>query len=122
MEWRSGNAVLRCEHACRQSAFARNDPGGIDYRARHKIQSFFPGSRPLRRELYVKHMEFFEAGSNHNERLFLSGNPSKIGRRKRLEVVLHLAGNYPTWWKGRRFSHPVAVWAAGTNAKRTRDI
>jgi hypothetical protein len=28
----------------------------------------------------------------------------------------------PRLWRGRRFSHPVAVWTAGKDAKTTRDI
>jgi Terminase large subunit, T4likevirus-type, N-terminal len=38
------------------------------------------------------------------------------------EMTLHLTGNYPDWWKGRRFSHPVSAWAAGDSSKTTRDI
>jgi len=95
----------------------------LEYRATHKIESFFPDSGPLRRELYVKHLEFFAAGAKHNERLFLGGN--RVGKSEGVgayECVLHLTGNYPAWWKGRRFSHPVSVWAAGKDAKTTRDI
>jgi len=95
----------------------------LEYRATHRIESFYPETGPLRRELYRKHMDFFEAGARHNERLFLGGN--RVGKSEGVgayECVLHLTGKYPAWWRGRRFGHPVAVWAAGKDAKTTRDI
>lgn len=37
------------------------------------------------------------------------------------EVAMHLTGDYPDWWEGRRFEHPV-VWLAGSeSAELTRD-
>jgi len=95
----------------------------LEYRATHRIESFYPETGPLRRENYPKHMDFFAAGARHNERLFLGGN--RVGKSEGVgayECVLHLTGKYPAWWRGRRFSHPVAVWAAGKDAKTTRDI
>jgi phage terminase large subunit-like protein len=38
------------------------------------------------------------------------------------ELTLHLTGQYPDWWKGRRFSHPVSTWAAGDSGKTVREI
>ena len=38
------------------------------------------------------------------------------------ETALHLTGEYPDWWDGRRFEHPVEVWAAGDTSETTRDI
>ena len=95
----------------------------LEYRATHRIESFYPETGPLRRENYPKHMDFFAAGARHNERLFLGGN--RVGKSEGVgayECVLHLTGKYPAWWRGRRFGHPVAVWAAGKDAKTTRDI
>jgi phage terminase large subunit-like protein len=95
----------------------------LQWRAQHKLESFYPGTGPLRRELYVKHMEFFEAGATKNERLFMAAN--RVGKSEGVgayEMTLHLTGNYPAWWKGRRFKRPVAAWAAGKDAKTTRDI
>ncbi len=95
----------------------------LQYRAQHKLESFYPETGPLRRELYVKHVEFFEAGSTKNERLFMAAN--RVGKSEGVgayECALHLTGNYPDWWKGRRFARPIAAWAAGKDAKTTRDI
>lgn len=91
--------------------------------ARTKINSYFPDTGPLRRELYPKHCEFFEAGIDRRERLLLAAN--RIGKTEGVggyELTLHLTGRYPAWWKGRRFSRPGAFWAAGDNSKTVREI
>lgn len=38
------------------------------------------------------------------------------------ETTLHLTGEYPEWWQGRRFDGPVERWAAGKTNETTRDI
>jgi len=83
----------------------------------HKIESFYPDSGPLRRERYAKHLEFFSAGASRNERLFMAAN--RVGKTEGVgayETTLHLTGNYPPWWLGRRFTRPISAWAAGQAA------
>jgi hypothetical protein len=43
-----------------------------------KIDSYYPDSGPLRRELYPKHLQFFEAGATRRERAFLAAN--RVGK------------------------------------------
>jgi len=38
------------------------------------------------------------------------------------ELTLHLTGQYPDWWPGRRFTKPVRAWAAGDSGPTVRDI
>lgn len=38
------------------------------------------------------------------------------------ETTLHLTGDYPEWWQGYRFNHPVDWWAASDTTETTRDI
>lgn len=87
-----------------------------------KFGTYFPDTGPLRRELYTKHLEFFEQGANFRERCFMAGN--RVGKTiaGSYEVTCHLTGNYPHWWLGRRFNAPVRVWAAGKTNETTRDI
>jgi phage terminase large subunit-like protein len=75
-----------------------------------------------RRELYPKHLEFFEAGANYRERCFLAAN--RVGKTTcgSFEVTCHLTGNYPAWWTGKRFASPVRAWACGRRNETTRDI
>ncbi len=95
----------------------------IRYRAEHKVDSFYPETGALRRELYKKHVEFFAAGARKNERLFMAAN--RVGKTEGVgayETALHLIGEYPDWWPGRRFTKPISAWAAGQTSKTTRDI
>jgi phage terminase large subunit-like protein len=92
-------------------------------RSRRKIGQLFPDEGPLRRELYAKHLQFFAAGLEHEERCFLAAN--RIGKTTSAggyEVALHLTGLYPKWWPGRRFDRPTTGWAAGDTGQTTRDI
>lgn len=88
-----------------------------------KIRTYFPDEGPLRRELYKKHLAFFEAGRTFRERAFIAAN--RVGKTESgggYEFVLHLTGNYPAWWQGKRFDRPISAWAAGDTGKTVRDI
>lgn len=91
--------------------------------SRRKIDTMYPETGPLRRELYPKHMEFFAAGAKYRERCALAAN--RVGKTEGMggyETALHLTGRYPDWWPGRRFDRPVHFWAAGKTNETTRDI
>ena len=88
-----------------------------------KLFYYYSESGPLRRELYAKHMQFFSAGKTHIERLFMAAN--RIGKTEGAggyEMTLHLTGEYPVWWSGRRFDRPIEAWAAGDTNTTVRDI
>ena len=88
-----------------------------------KLYTYFPETGPLRRELYPKHAEFFRAGKEYRERAMMAGN--RVGKTESCtcyEATLHMLGEYPVWWEGRRFDRPVRCWFAGTTAETTRDI
>lgn len=87
-----------------------------------KFQSLFPDDGPLARKFYTKHVEFFEAGTKYRERCFMAGNRTGKTVAASYEITCHLTGLYPEWWKGRKFSRPVKVWAAGKTNETTRDI
>jgi phage terminase large subunit-like protein len=91
-------------------------------RSRNKIASYFPDDGPLRRELYTKHLEFFRLGKIHMERAFMAAN--RVGKTVvgAYEVTVHLTGEYPAWWDGRRFDRPTDWWAASDTSETTRDI
>jgi phage terminase large subunit-like protein len=92
-------------------------------KSRRKLQTYFPDNGPLRRELYIKHQEFFAAGAGHRERLMLAAN--RVGKTEGVggyELTLHLTGQYPPWWIGRRFDKPIKAWAAAKSGKTGRDI
>lgn len=91
--------------------------------AGNKLLTYYPDTGPLRRELYVKHCQFFAAGKTKKERLMLAAN--RVGKTEGVggfELVLHLTGKYPDWWIGKRFNRPISSWAAGDTGKTVRDI
>lgn len=83
---------------------------------------YFPDRGPLARKHYPKHIEFFRAGRTHMQRLMMAAN--RVGKTDAgaYEVTCHATGLYPDWWEGRRFDHPVEVWACGTTSETLRDI
>lgn len=92
-------------------------------RKRRLIETLYPETGPLRRELYPKHLEFFQAGARYRERCAMAAN--RVGKSFGMggyETALHLTGLYPPWWPGRRFDHPIEAWAAGKTNETTRDI
>jgi phage terminase large subunit-like protein len=95
----------------------------IEREKRNSIAKYYPDEGPLRRELYPKHLEFFQAGAKYRERCFMAAN--RVGKTEGAggyETTLHLTGNYPHWWQGKRFDRAVRWWAAGKTNETTRDI
>ena len=92
------------------------------YNSGRKLYTYFPDEGPLRRELYAKHMEFFRAGVVYQFRLLSSGN--RVGKTEGFgcEFTYHLIGDYPHWWEGKRFDHPIVAWAAGDTNPKTQEI
>jgi phage terminase large subunit-like protein len=89
----------------------------------NRIEALYPDEGPLRRELYQKHLAFFRAGAIHMERAAIAAN--RVGKTWGIggyETTLHLTGDYPHWWEGRRFDHPIEAWVAGDTGQTTRDI
>jgi len=85
-----------------------------------KFDRLFPDEGPLRRELYAKHMEFFEAGKSHMTRTLSGGN--RVGKTEgcAYEVAAHVTGNYKPWWPGRVITRPFQSLVSGTDGKKVR--
>lgn len=88
----------------------------------NRIVDLFPDEGPFRRDLYQRHVTFLQGGNRFRVRLFMAAN--RIGKTETgaFETTLHLTGNYPSWWKGKRFDRPTRWWAAGKTNKTTMDI
>lgn len=75
------------------------------------------------RQHYKKHLEFFRVGADYRERCAMAAN--RVGKTFGMggyEMACHLTGEYPKWWEGKRFRHPVRAWACGKTNETTRDI
>jgi phage terminase large subunit-like protein len=81
---------------------------------------FIPGSDKTILD-YPKHKAFFAAGKDYYERLFMAANRVGKSVAGAYETACHLTGKYPIWWEGRRFDHPVQVWACGKTGQTVRD-
>lgn len=90
--------------------------------SRRRFFDLFPDDGPLRRDLYQKHLAFFESTREHSEVLFMAGNRTGKTVAGAYAMTCHLTGRYPHWWKGRRFDEPINAWASGTTNETTRDI
>ena len=64
-------------------------------RSHAKLNTRFSDAGPYRRELYPKHVAFFEAGATYRERCLIAAN--RIGKTDAgaFETALHLTGLYP---------------------------
>lgn len=87
---------------------------------RNQIWTWF--NTPEVRKAYFKQMEFFRLGVDYQERALFGGNRTGKTHCGVYEDTLHLTGQYPEWWPGRRFTRPVDWWAATDIGKNTRDI
>lgn len=75
------------------------------------------------RVLYPKHLSFFAAGAQHDERLFMAANQIGKSQSCAYEVAAHATGVYPHWWNGRKFQGTdLSMWCAGNSMEATRDI
>src|SRR3990167_2237350 len=53
---------------------------------------------------YPWQVEFHNAGKDNPERLLQAANRVGKTRTAAAEVAIHASGQYPSWWKGRRFT------------------
>lgn len=96
-----------------------------------QIWQFFPdtdsigvdGKKYYRRELYQKHLQFFRKGRTARRRLVLAAN--RVGKTHTMglyELTLHMIGEYPSWWEGRRFLDMAPVcWSCTDKNNKIRD-
>lgn len=70
---------------------------------------------------YAKQADFHERGAEFRERLFMAGNQLGKTWSGAYEMAMHLTGEYPDWWKGRRFDRPVVAIAGSESTELTRD-
>jgi phage terminase large subunit-like protein len=74
---------------------------------------------------YPKQRLFHDLGAQNpglvNERLLMAGNQLGKTLSAGAETAMHMTGDYPKWWKGRRFDGPVNGWVAGSTSQTTRD-
>ena len=68
---------------------------------------------------YAKQREFHLL--DRRERLFAAGNQLGKSVAGSFETAMHLTGEYPDWWTGKRFDKPITALAGSESAELTRD-
>ncbi len=71
---------------------------------------------------YPKQYAFHAEGARFRERLLLAGNQTGKTLSAAMEVAMHMTGEYPEWWVGRRFDHPVTAWTGSETNESSREI
>lgn len=74
----------------------------------------------------IREAHTYDITVEHPEHLYLLANglvTHNTGKTLSGAYVMacHLTGEYPSFWSGRRWSRPISAWAAGSDAKSTRD-
>ena len=85
------------------------------------MDKWFPATGDYSIYNMPKHKAFFDAGAEYDERMFLAANRVGKSIAGAYEVACHLTGNYPSWWAGRVFDHPIDAWVVGPDARTVRD-
>jgi phage terminase large subunit-like protein len=70
---------------------------------------------------YPKQLEFYVAGLQYRERLFMAGNQVGKTYGGAYEAMCHATGDYPSWWPGKVFARPTRGWCAGVSSLAVRD-
>ena len=95
---------------------ARQAMSSSEYRKKFHLADFWGLS-----EWYEPQQRFFAAGSQHHQRLIRGGNQTGKSFCCAYEAGLHLTGQYPRWWTGRRFTKPTRGWVIGPERTLVRD-
>lgn len=87
----------------------------------NKVSTYLPDDGPFSRDKYSKHLQFFEAGATYTERVLFGANRAGKSEAGAHELYYHASGEYPNWWKGKRFNRPIIAWAIGVDNLVVRD-
>lgn len=70
---------------------------------------------------YAKQKLFHDRGGEFRERLFMAGNQLGKTWSGAFEMAMHLTGEYPEWWEGRRWDRAIRAIAGSESSELTRD-
>jgi phage terminase large subunit-like protein len=95
---------------------ARQAISSSEYRKKFNLADFWG-----QREWYEPQLRFFAAGVKHHQRLIRGGNQTGKSFCCAYEAGLHMTGQYPKWWTGKRFNKPTRGWVIGPERTLVRD-
>jgi phage terminase large subunit-like protein len=95
---------------------ARQAMSSAEYRKKFHLADFWGQQR-----WYGPQLRFFATGAKHHQRLIRGGNQTGKSEAAAYEAGLHMSGQYPRWWIGRRFTKPTRGWIVGPERTLVRD-
>ena len=95
---------------------ARQAMSSSEYRKKFHLADFWGQG-----EWYEPQLRFFAAGAKHHQRLLRGGNQVGKSFPCAYEAGLHMTGQYPKWWTGKRFNKPTRGWIVGPERTLVRD-
>ena len=98
------------------SKLARQALTSSEYRKKFQMADFWGTA-----QFYEPQLRFFAAGAKHHQRLIRGGNQVGKSFACAFEASLHMTGQYPKWWIGKRFSKPTRGWIIGPERSLVRD-
>ena len=72
--------------------------------------------------VYPWQEDFHNQGATWPTRVLMSANQIGKSRTSSAEVAIHATGEYPQWWKGKRFHDGVRIWTGATTNEKSRDV
>jgi phage terminase large subunit-like protein len=95
---------------------ARQAMSSAEYRRKFHAADFWGP-----REFYEPQIRFFAEGARRHQRLIRGGNQVGKSFACAFEAALHMTGQYPKWWTGKRFNKPTRGWIVGVTGQLVRD-
>lgn len=70
---------------------------------------------------YPWQQDFHDQGRTNQQRLLMAANGVGKTLLGAAETAMHLTGQYPEWWRGRRFDKNVLIWVGSISNQTQRD-
>lgn len=86
-----------------------------------RIRFLLPDDGPLNREAYAETVAWLDATAHFQELVLFGGNRTGKTETGAYAATTFATGEYPKWWKGRRFPGPTSGVVAGKDGKTVRD-
>lgn len=71
---------------------------------------------------HKEQLRFHWKGCSWKIRFFFGGNRTGKTVAGGAETTYHLLGEYPSWWRGKRFERQIRCWVCSETAEVTRDV
>jgi hypothetical protein len=93
-----------------------------NYRRRHRREFGFDG-RPMTEEnWYPWQLKSMYGTKEHSEVLLMAAN--QVGKSESAGYwdAVDLTGDYPDWWQGFKFKHPINLWLLGVSSSQLKEV